>query len=296
MRAGLVGTGPWATSVHAPTLAEEDGIELVGVWGRTRDRREEIAAANRTRAYDDLDRLVRDVDLLAFAVPPAAQAELVARVARHGRALLLEKPVATSVEDAERIVAAVEGSPSLVFTARLFDGDRARWLAETATRRPVHAEADCITGSLVRGDFTGSPWRHRFGALWDLGPHVLSQLEALLGPVTAVAVDSAASAGETRLRLEHERGTSITRVSGHARPEQVLDEVRATSGDGRVERSPAGGDMRSAYRRALRELREPGGEPLRAGASVGAGLRAVRVLSAAQELIDGRRFRLTVTV
>ena len=37
LRFGLVGTGYWARTTHAPSLASSDGIEFVAVWGRNPD-------------------------------------------------------------------------------------------------------------------------------------------------------------------------------------------------------------------------------------------------------------------
>ena len=45
---------------------------------------------------------------MAFAVPPDVQAALAVRAAEAGRHLLLEKPVATTLADAERLAAAVD--------------------------------------------------------------------------------------------------------------------------------------------------------------------------------------------
>ena len=36
LRFGLVGTGYWARTAHAPALASAEGVELAGVWGRNR--------------------------------------------------------------------------------------------------------------------------------------------------------------------------------------------------------------------------------------------------------------------
>ncbi|MFL6001337.1 MAG: Gfo/Idh/MocA family oxidoreductase, partial [Nocardioides sp.] len=87
MRFGLVGTGPWATMVHGPGLAEARDVELVGVWGRTREKAETLAANLGVNAYDDYDALLDDVEAVAFAVPPDAQAELALVAARAGKHL-----------------------------------------------------------------------------------------------------------------------------------------------------------------------------------------------------------------
>ena len=74
MRFGLVGTGPWAELAHAPGLAAAEGVELVGIWGRSLGRAQALADSYGVAAYDDYAALLADVDAVAFAVPPAVQA------------------------------------------------------------------------------------------------------------------------------------------------------------------------------------------------------------------------------
>src|SRR5689334_8162840 len=107
MRVGLIGTGWWASTVHAPSLAEHPNVDFVGVWGRDQARTAELSRTCGARAYADPDRLIDEVDALSFAVPPAVQADLAVRAAGLGRLLLLEKPMATSLADARRLESTV---------------------------------------------------------------------------------------------------------------------------------------------------------------------------------------------
>src|ERR687886_2436444 len=97
MRFGLVGTGPWAAMAHGPGLVSLDKVELVGVWGRHLDRAQPLAQELGARAYDDYAALLRDVDAVAFTVPPDVQAVMATEAAEAGKHLLPEKPLATSV-------------------------------------------------------------------------------------------------------------------------------------------------------------------------------------------------------
>src|ERR671939_536730 len=110
MRFGLVGTGPWAAMAHGPGLVSVDEVEFVGVWGRHLDRALPLAQQLGVRAYDDYAGLLRDVDAVAFTVPPDVQAVMATEAAKAGKHLLLEKPVATSVSAAHALAdAAGEG-------------------------------------------------------------------------------------------------------------------------------------------------------------------------------------------
>src|ERR687890_2096698 len=108
MRFGLVGTGPWAEIAHGPGLVVAEDVELVGVWGRSSPKAQRLAERLCVPAYEDLDALYDEVAAVSFAVPPEVQGELALRAAQRGKHLLLDKPVADTVEAADRLVAAVE--------------------------------------------------------------------------------------------------------------------------------------------------------------------------------------------
>src|SRR5262245_55947159 len=121
LRVGLVGAGPWAHKVHAPGIAGHARTRLVAVWARRHDVAAGPAAAHGAVAVSDFDDLLGQVDAVAFAVPPDVQAPLATAAARAGKHVILEKPVAASIEDAEELVDAVDKSrvtSMMVFTFR----------------------------------------------------------------------------------------------------------------------------------------------------------------------------------
>src|SRR5829696_4970128 len=198
LRIGLVGAGPWATAVHAPAIAAHPATKLAGVWARRPTAAAELAAAHGGRPFTDVSDLVAACDAVAFAVPPAVQAEHAVAAARAGRHLILEKPVAATLDDA----------------ARLADEMRA-WLADVAARGGWRGgTATWLSGVLLGGQFSASPWRHSDGALADIGPHTVDLMDAALGEVTEV---HAAHHGEPdlwHLVLGHAGGaTSVATLS-----------------------------------------------------------------------------------
>ncbi|WP_329140683.1 Gfo/Idh/MocA family oxidoreductase [Streptomyces sp. NBC_01476] len=237
MRFGLLGTGPWASMTHGPALAAHPGVEFAGVWGRRPEAAAEVAGAFGVRAYDDVEALIADVDAVAVALPPAFQAPLAVRAAKAGRHLLLDKPLAATVDDAHAVADAVTGSgvASVVFFTLRFDPASARWIDQQAATGDWYLGRADWYGS-VFGDgaspFADSPWRREKGGLWDVGPHALSVLLPVLGDVTEV--HSARGAGDTtHLTLRHESGASSTAVLTLTAPRAgagVAIEFRGTHG------------------------------------------------------------------
>jgi predicted dehydrogenase len=191
LRFGVLGTGYWAQEAHASALAASDQVELVAVWGRDPARTDAVARRFGIAGHRDLDRLLAEVDAVAIAVPPDVQAQLALRAAAAGRHLLLDKPLALSLEAADRVAAAAAdaGVASLVFFTLRFLPEVAAWVEEAAAAGDWQGGGGAWLGSVFTdpdSPFGTSPWRRAKGALWDLGPHLLALALPLLGPVERV--------------------------------------------------------------------------------------------------------------
>ena len=216
LRFGLAGTGHWAQITHAPALASTEGVELAAVWGRNPDGARALAATFQATAHSDIDAFLADVDAVAFSVPPDVQNAIAIRAARAGKHLLLEKPVGTSVADAERLAEAVRQArvASVVFFTARFRADVRAWLADVTSRDGWAGGWAIWLGSSLQGSSPfNTPWRRDKGGLWDLAPHAVSLLWAALGPVASVTAD-AGRADVTHLVLHHEsEATSAVTVT-----------------------------------------------------------------------------------
>lgn len=189
LRVGLVGGGPWARNVHAPGLAAHSGVELAGVWARRREVAAEIAALHGGEPHAAFAALLDDVDAVAFAVPPDVQAALATQAAAAGKHVILDKPVAATVEQAEQLAAAIEAADvaSIIMLTLRFAPETREWLDELALVGGWSGGgARWLSGALLGGDYAGSPWRHESGALADVGPHAFDILDAALGEVVDV--------------------------------------------------------------------------------------------------------------
>jgi predicted dehydrogenase len=291
VRAGLIGTGTWARRAHLPALAAAADVELVGIWGRSAGPRDELAAQYGIRSFEDPLELAAAVDLVAFAVPPEVQASLAPAAAALGRDLLLEKPLGPTGADAESIARAVRsaGVGAVVFTTRLFDPARVAWLRRAADRGYTEGHAEFVSGALSVGAYRDSAWRQVSGALWDVGPHVVSQLEAVLGPIQAIAVDEAVPGGDVRLRFEHPGSASTAHLNLHSTEDRLVEWLRFGSDTDGTTSPPAGATYPESFGFALEELLHPSLDPILDGASVDAGVATVRILETAQSLIEAGR-------
>jgi predicted dehydrogenase len=194
VRFGLLGTGHWAADTHGARLAAHPTADVVGVWGRNPAKAAEVASQLGATPYEDVDALFADVDAVALALPPDVQAEFAVRAARAGCHLLLDKPLALTVEAADEVVDAVDkaGVAALVFFTNRFRPEIEKFLAHANHVGGWYAARGVMHASIFQpgNPYSSSAWRREHGGLWDIGPHALSVVLPVLGDITEVtAVD-----------------------------------------------------------------------------------------------------------
>ncbi|WP_405835938.1 Gfo/Idh/MocA family protein [Streptomyces sp. NBC_01518] len=291
MRIGLLGTGPWAQMAHAPALSGHDAWDFAGVWGRRPDAAKELADQHGVPAYDDVDALLADVDAVAVALPPSIQAELAVRAARAGRHLLLDKPLAPTVEQGRAVVDAVReaGVASVVFFTTRFQPETEAWITEQAAAEGWFTGRAEWLGSVFTSDspFAASPWRQEKGALWDVGPHALSVVLPVLGDVRRVAAAVRGPGDTVVLVLDHVGGASSTLTLSLTAPTAAAGATVELRGAAGVTTLPdSSGDAVSALVRAADAL----GEAVRTGqphpCDALFGLRVTEILAEAEAMVD----------
>lgn len=105
LKAAVVGMG-WMGGLHAGVYRRADGVELVGVVEPDRSRRDRLAAEYGAPVYDDIEPLLGRCDVVSVCTPDHLHVPATTALLHAGARVLVEKPLATSVADAERILAA----------------------------------------------------------------------------------------------------------------------------------------------------------------------------------------------
>ena len=287
LRFGLLGTGYWAAETQAAGLDGHPDARFVGVWGRNPDKARALADRYGVDAYTDVDALIGDVDAVAMALPPDVQAGLAVRAARAGRHLLLEKPVALNVAEADAIVEALDagGLSGLVFTTNRYRPEFADFLAAASAEGGWYGSRTTLYGAnFVPGSpYANSPWREEKGGLWDVGPHALASIVPVLGPVVEVAAMTA-PAKTYHLLLRHDGGAvSTVHLSIHQVPEAVTWETVLLGPAGPRTLPTLTTDKTDAFRAAVSRLvANAAAGIIRDPLDVHAGRDAVAVLAAAE--------------
>lgn len=293
MRFGLLGTGYWAAQTQGAALAAHPDAELVGVWGRDAAKAAAVAQPLGVRAFTDADALIDAVDAVAVALPPDVQAPLAVRAARAGRHLLLDKPLALTVDAADAVVEAVDaaGVASVVFFTNRFVPAIEKFLRDNVAIGGWYAARATLHASIFQpgNPYGGSAWRREYGGLWDIGPHALSVVVPLLGEVVEVtAVDGPRETVHVIAR--HEGGAaSALSLTLNAAPNATAYEAVYFGEEGVAVLPPPDATPVGAFGRAVGALvaaaRDGGPHPC----GVHFGRSVVRVLAAADTARKERR-------
>ncbi|HEX7090169.1 MAG TPA: Gfo/Idh/MocA family oxidoreductase [Longimicrobiales bacterium] len=179
MRIGVAGVGSLGRH-HARLLGDLPGARLVGIHDTDATRLAEVASELSVPAFGALEALLERVEALVVAVPTVAH-EMVARAAlQRGVHVLIEKPIAPSLEAADRILEAAERAGALVQIGHVERFNGALRACEPYLEEPLFVESHRLAPFVPRG--TDVP------VVLDLMIHDLDLVLSLVGkPVRALA-------------------------------------------------------------------------------------------------------------
>lgn len=104
IKVGVFGVGTVGQH-HARIYSELDTVELVGVYDVDRSRSLEIAARLGTKSCDSIEELAAGIEAASVAVPTDKHFELASLLMKRGLHLLVEKPIASTTEEAQKMIA-----------------------------------------------------------------------------------------------------------------------------------------------------------------------------------------------
>jgi predicted dehydrogenase len=117
-RVGILGLGHWYSAFGlARALPEYDKAELAAVAWPDRAQLDAFAGTFKVDAYEDYGELLArtDIDIVHIAAPVASIKDLAVQAARAGKHMILGKPMAMTVDEADQIVAAVRAAGVVCF-------------------------------------------------------------------------------------------------------------------------------------------------------------------------------------
>lgn len=139
-RIGVAGVGSLGFH-HARILASLEGVEMVGVHDLRAERSREVASELDVVAHDTLESLLDAADALVVAVPTTAHEAVAVAALSRGKSVLVEKPLAPSLDAADRILEAARASGAFVQTGHVERFNQAVLAAMPYLDRPLFVES-----------------------------------------------------------------------------------------------------------------------------------------------------------
>lgn len=187
VRTAIAGLGRSGWSIHARLLAEQpERFTVVAVQDHLPERRAEAERRFGCRSYADFDALLADdaVELVVIAVPSHLHAPYAVAALQAGRHVVGEKPMATSLAEAERMVAAGEAAARRLSVFQ-------NWRFRPDLQKVLAVIGAGTLGRIVQVRLAN----HGFGRRWDwqtlrrfgggslnnTGPHLIDAALALYG-------------------------------------------------------------------------------------------------------------------
>lgn len=182
LRVGVVGCGYWG-SKHVRTLMSLEAVSQVCVIDPSDERRAAVTRVYpRVDEYRTLDEALGHLDAVVIAVPPTLHAPLALEAIAHGVHVLVEKPLAATVEEGQAMVTAAEKMGVALMVGHTFEYHSAVWELRSMVERGDLGELYYLdTARLNLGLY-----QRDVNVVFDLAPHDVSILNYVLGSSPSV--------------------------------------------------------------------------------------------------------------
>lgn len=150
IRVGVIGVG-YLGRFHAQKYAAMNDVELVGVADIDMEQAQKVAGECSTRAYADYLELLDKVDAVSIAVPTVYHHEVAVACLQQKIDILVEKPITTTLEEADDLIAQAENDGCILQVGHLERFNPAVMAMKPLLTHPLFIEAHRISVFKNRG-------------------------------------------------------------------------------------------------------------------------------------------------
>src|SRR5436190_10367481 len=187
LKIGFLGAG-YIAGVHATILARDERVQIAAVHDVAKKRAEQLARSTGAQVAHSVAEVLATCEAIYITTPNTKHTELAILAAEESKHVFCEKPMATSVAEAQRIVK-VAGKSGRVFQVghnRRFApvyAELKRMLTETHQAHSAHVKMN--RGELLNPEWTGDP-KTTGGFLYETTIHMFDMMRFLFGEVASV--------------------------------------------------------------------------------------------------------------
>ena len=150
IRVGVIGVGSLGYH-HARILRDVEGAEMAGIYDSREERVQQVAGELGVRAFSNTRDLLEHVDACVIAVPTTAHEQVAIDVVTRGVHALIEKPIAPTLEAADRILEAAQGGGATVLIGHVERFNAALRAVEPYLDAPMFVECHRLASFNPRG-------------------------------------------------------------------------------------------------------------------------------------------------
>jgi len=150
VRVGVIGAGALGYH-HVRLLREVEGATMVGFHDTRAERAQQVASELGVAAFDSVDALIEACEALTIAVPTPAHFAVAKPALERGRHLLIEKPIAASLAEADELLAIAARTGALIQTGHVERFNRAVRAALPFVDAPRFIDSDRLAPFNPRG-------------------------------------------------------------------------------------------------------------------------------------------------
>lgn len=181
LRCGVVGVG-YLGQHHARIYANLPNCQLVGIYDTHTERAKEIATLYNTHVFDNIESLGKACDAISIAVPTDQHAAVALKLLNTDCHLLIEKPICSSLEEAEMILNQAKKNNKLVQVGHIEHFNPVMSFLENAAHNPRYITADRLAPFQPRGTEVGvvlDLMIHDIGVILSLVKSPIERIDAV---------------------------------------------------------------------------------------------------------------------
>jgi predicted dehydrogenase len=218
IRVAVVGAGEFGRN-HVRVWRELEGAELAGIVDSNPERAQKIASEFSTKVFPGIESLSAEkVDAVSLAVPTKDHARVGCQLLDAGHDVLVEKPIAASLEDADRLIASAKRSGRILQVGHVERFNPAVVAVQQIVSKPMFFEVHrmgIFTPRSLDIDVVYDVMIHDLDILLSLVGAPVEDLKAVGIPVITDKVDIA------HARLEFSNGTVANLTASRVSTERV---------------------------------------------------------------------------
>jgi predicted dehydrogenase len=193
IRTAVIGVG-YLGRFHAQKYAQMEGVDLVGVVDLSPERAQNVAKEVGTKAYTDIHEITDKIDAASVVVPTIHHHEVAKILFSNGIHCMLEKPISTTVEEADELINLAKEQGLILQVGHLERFNPAIKVLEAKVTHPLFIEAHRLSGFKNRAtdvDVVLDLMIHDLDIILALVNSPLKEIRAVGVPVLTQKVDIA---------------------------------------------------------------------------------------------------------